>query len=254
MNKQILLFGAVALLFGCKKYDIEPPTVNEFNIEGQTSNIVLDAGGRYSLFYQVEDNQEVDRIDIRVRKGFEFENDFETTSNDFFFSDGRSYDQKAKSEGIAFNPPGGVAAGSYRVGILASDPNNNLTLERFLDFVLVNGRQPAMDVVIESTFEAKSPNVRARRGDRLMFKGLVNAQRDIKKLKFAFFNNDRMLFSKSYDLPGASDLQLDMDQWSDSLDFIISPETVFGDYRFTVSATDNEGQTGVSVFNVKIPY
>lgn len=224
------------------------------NINGQTENIILSSDTKYSFFYQVSDNTGVDRIDIRVRKGFENETSVVTTPTDFFFSSGIVYDQTVKTEGIAFNLPKNITAGSYRIGVKPSDTDDNNNLERFLDFIVVNGKQPTMDAKLFGSFDTTSPEIVAHKGEKLTLSGNVSSATDISQIKVELLSPTKSIFSKVLTYPGAGDFAIDLKAISDSLQYTINPIVGVGDYHYVLHAVDKNGDAAVKVFKVIIRF
>ncbi|MES2629558.1 MAG: DUF4625 domain-containing protein [Bacteroidota bacterium] len=258
MNRifSVILLSGVVLATGCKKkLDIAPPDVVYMNINGASEDIVLTAGNNYSFFYQIEDNSGVDYVNIKVQKGFNFETNPEKTAADFFLSNGFDYDQKVKTEGISFNPPSNVSAGSYRVSVKPSDNNDNNNVERFLDFIVVNGTEPKMtDFGFSSTTDSLSEVVSARRGDNLVFYGKAESGTDIAKVKIEFLNATKSLLYKEIPFSGTTDFAVDLKQISDSLKITVDPIWGRGDYKVVVHVIDSNGQAAVKIFKMKVVY
>ncbi len=256
--KSLALLTGVVLVFGCKKYDIHPPVLTEINIEGNTQNIVLQAGTNYSLYYKLADNTGVDHIKIASIKGFKYEDSVEITKNDFAFIYALDYDQKTKSEPIAFNVPANASAGSYRVKVDISDGNDNVVTEKSLNFVVVGGsnNQPSITSDLTTTSDsAKGYTVSARRGDNLMFDGYVSSPaNDITQLKLEIIGESKNVYSKIFRYTGTSDFTLDLKAFSNSLKLVLNPVTAIGDYQVNLYVTNSTGQVGVRTFKMNVPY
>ncbi len=256
MNTRIaLLICGVVLFAGCKKkFDIVPPEVVYMDINGQTEDVVLSSGTFYSLAYQVKDNSGVDHIDIRVRKGFNFETNVYNTPIDFFYGNGFDYDQTVKTESVPFNLPNNVAAGSYRVGILPSDNDNVNGVERFIDFIVVTGKEPVMNVTLSSTSDPSPPVIQARRGDNLKFEGTATSATDISKVKVEMLSGVKSVYSKVIDFPGSADNAIDLTAISDSLKAFVDPINGTGFYKFVIQVIDANGQAAVKAFKVQVVF
>lgn len=256
-RKLALLLSGVIFLSACKKLDIDPPVVDYFYIENHPDNIVLKAGDFYSMYYGANDNSGINHIDIKVTKGFFFEQDVERTGTDFFYSNGSTYDQKVKTTGLPLNIPASAMPGSYRISVTPKDNNNNVYPERYLEFILTNGKEPKITSQISSPlfgYGLYSDSIQAKRGDNLQFNGGIVANNNIKKLKVDFYSNSRNPYHKIIDYKDSTTKTVDLKMLSDSLNFTIDPITVYGDYKFVITAIDDKGQAGVKIFKIHVPY
>lgn len=248
-----LLIAGVVLFAGCKKkFDIVPADVEYMDINGKTDEIVLNAGTNYSFGYRVNDNSGVDYITMKVSKGFEFEGNVTYTANDFFFANGFPYDQTVKTDAIAFNLPQNITSGSYRIGLLASDNDNNNSVERFLDFIVTNGKEPVMNVNFSTTSDNIPTEYQARRSDNLMFNGTVTSDVDLTMIKVQFIEDTRSVFSKVFYLNGSNDTSVDLKTVSDSMKCFVDPAEGLGKYNFVIHAVDASGEAAVKVFKVRV--
>lgn len=203
MKKLLVLLALFTAFISCEKPN-QNPVIRSINLSERLAGVRVNLGDTLQLNALAEDDNELKRYQLNIKKGAVNENNVFTTPSDYNFGNAKNVSGDSENLSLSLPIPNVIAPGPYRLELTFEDNEGQKSVTRMQTFTVIDPNSPITIEVDNSqpgTPTAEDNIIFSRGGVSININGRISSEADIESVKFFMAINSFNILERTFNFP-----------------------------------------------------